>query len=281
MGPDRRHLTRQTPNSHLVSLALLKAWSQPLRVRRVEARQGRVPEGAARARWAGVVRCGGATAATGRPTIQVGLGTPNGNGGRHCCQPPLRRAKDLPVFVTWLIEAFALPTRSRSWLTSSGVASHRAAPSSEEPGCPTRLRRPKVRLSFVLPGPVETVISTKTTPRSAALLGKPSIASRFAHRNSEELREPRRTTGRFLFRRLLPAGSNANPKALTITCRRRSDLWSPAAPACRCRLLGRPGPPSRSHEHHALPPRVAEAKFLVTSLWITGISGATVGTLSK
>ena len=23
------------------------------------------------------------------------------NGGRHCCQPPLRRAKDLPVFVTW------------------------------------------------------------------------------------------------------------------------------------------------------------------------------------
>src|SRR5205085_13960 len=24
-----------------------------------------------------------------------------GNGGRHRCQPPLRRAKDLPVFVTW------------------------------------------------------------------------------------------------------------------------------------------------------------------------------------
>src|SRR3954462_7812363 len=23
------------------------------------------------------------------------------NGGRHCCQPPLRRAKDMPVFVTW------------------------------------------------------------------------------------------------------------------------------------------------------------------------------------
>jgi len=26
------------------------------------------------------------------------------NGGRHCCQPPLRRAKDLPVFVTWSAE---------------------------------------------------------------------------------------------------------------------------------------------------------------------------------
>jgi len=26
---------------------------------------------------------------------------PQRNGGWHCCQPPLRRAKDLPVFVTW------------------------------------------------------------------------------------------------------------------------------------------------------------------------------------
>ena len=43
----------------------------------------------------------------------------------------------------------------------------------------------------------------------------------------------------------------------------------------------RPGPPSRSHEHHAHRFRVAEAKFSVTSLWITGISGATVGTLPK
>ena len=29
---------------------------------------------------------------------------PKRNGGRHCCQPPLRRAKDLPVFVTWSSE---------------------------------------------------------------------------------------------------------------------------------------------------------------------------------
>lgn len=26
--------------------------------------------------------------------------SPNGNGDRHCCQSPLRRAKDMPVFVT-------------------------------------------------------------------------------------------------------------------------------------------------------------------------------------
>jgi hypothetical protein len=91
-------------------------------------------------------------------------------------------------------------------------------------------------------------------------------------------REPRRATGRFLFRRLLPAGSNQNPKALLIACRRRSDLWSPAASARRCRLLERPGPPSRSLGHHAHLNRVAEAKYLVTSLWITGISGTTIGT---
>ena len=43
-------------------------------------------------------------------------------------------------------------------------------------------------------------------------------------------REPRRATGRSLFRRLFPAGPDKNPKVLAITCRRRSDLWSPAAP---------------------------------------------------
>src|SRR4051812_41045863 len=70
------------------------------------------------------------------------------NGGRHCCQPPLRRAKDMPVFVTWLIEPEGLPTRSRSWLTSSGVAFHPTAPPEEEPDPSTRLRRPRVRWSF-------------------------------------------------------------------------------------------------------------------------------------
>src|SRR3954451_22078091 len=54
---------------------------------------------------------------------------PKKNGGRHCCQPPLRRAKDLPVFVTWKIKPCVQPTRSRVWLTSSGVASDRTTPS--------------------------------------------------------------------------------------------------------------------------------------------------------
>src|SRR3954447_24872848 len=59
-------------------------------------------------------------------------------------------------------------------------------------------------------------------------------------------------------------------------------------PSVACRVLlavsGLPvrlGLPSRSPDHHAHPFRVAEAKFLVICLWITGISVATVGTLSK
>ena len=54
------------------------------------------------------------------------------------------------------------PTRSRSWLTSSGVASHRTTPSCEEPDRSTRLRRPKVRWSFDLSGPA----SGTEAPRS-------------------------------------------------------------------------------------------------------------------
>jgi len=56
-------------------------------------------------------------------------------------------------------------------------------------------------------------------------------------------------------------------------------------PSVACRVLlavsglpGRRGLPSRSPEHHAPLIRVAEAKYLVRSLWITGISGTTVRT---
>ena len=200
----------------------------------------------------------------------------NRNGGRHCCQPPLRRAKDMPVFVTWLIEAFGLPTRSRSWLTSSGVAFHRTAPSCEEPDRSTRLRGPKVRWSFDLSGPASGTEVPRSQNRPSVLrpfLGQPLLRPASLTIPHEEVREPRRAREDCLFRRLFPAGPDKNPKAPPIACRRRSDLWSPAASACRCRLLERPGPPSRSPLHNAHPLRVAEAKNAGLSLWITGISG--------
>ena len=39
-----------------------------------------------------------------------------------------------------------------------------------------------------------------------------------------------------LFRRLFPAGPASAPRSFNIACRRRSDLWSPAASSFRCRL---------------------------------------------
>ena len=90
---------------------------------------------------------------------------------------------------------------SRSWLTSSGVASHPTAPPCGEPDRPTRLRGPKARWSFDLPAcPLRTHIPepkslnlhppAKTVRCSAALLGVTALASRFAHRS----RNPREET---------------------------------------------------------------------------------------
>ena len=45
---------------------------------------------------------------------------PNRNGGRHRCQPPSAPSLDLPVFAS---QTTRRPSATRSWLTSSGVAS--------------------------------------------------------------------------------------------------------------------------------------------------------------
>jgi hypothetical protein len=78
--------------------------------------------------------------------------------------------------------------------------------------------------------------SVKTVRCSAALLGMTSSCVPLcssAIRKSLQNRVARDESP--LFRRLFPAGPGKNPKALPIACRRRSDLWSPAAPSCRCR----------------------------------------------
>ena len=47
-------------------------------------------------------------------------GSPNRNGGRHRCQPPSAPSLDPPVFASLTVRR---PSATRSWLTSSGVAS--------------------------------------------------------------------------------------------------------------------------------------------------------------
>jgi hypothetical protein len=95
------------------------------------------------------------------------------------------------VFVTWSIEPCGLPTRSRSWLTSSGVAFHRTAPSCEEPDfystAPPEgslvFRRPAcpLRTSTAEPKSRNRNPPAKAVRCSAALLGITALASRFAH----------------------------------------------------------------------------------------------------
>lgn len=122
---------------------------------------------------------------------------------------------------------FGPPTRSRSWLTSSGVASDRTAPSFEEPDdlldCASR---GFACLSLFWPVHEDRSLQVKTVRCSAALLGITSIASRFAHLDSEEPREPRRATGRSSLPAPLPGWPEKNPKVPLIAGRRRSVLLS-------------------------------------------------------
>ena len=140
------------------------------------------------------------------------------------------------------------PTRSRSWLTSSGVASYRTALSEEKPGRSTRLRGPKVRWSFVRPGLLRDR-NPRSKPSDALrpFLGRPLLRPALST-------EPQTSRGRLehppnrvaleedqLFRRLIPADPKKNPKEPLTACRRRSDLWSPAASSCRCQLSDEAG----------------------------------------
>src|SRR6185369_2336733 len=113
--------------------------------------------------------------------------------------------------------------------------------------------------------------------------GKPSIASRFAH-----LPRPLRRgwqSGAASHDRKIPL-----PAPLPGWPRVEPESSSHCLPAeigpsvsCRVRLAvaglpGRRGLPSRSPGLYAPRPRVAEAKFSIIGLWITGISGTTLGT---
>jgi len=195
----------------------------------------------------------------------------------------------MPVFVTWLVQIRRPePTRSRSWLTSSGVASHPTAPSEEEPDRSTRLRGPKVRWSSDLSGlpwnfgPCEPTSRGENRP----MFHGPS----WVHPSRVPLcfstiRRPPRCRVALEKEDSSGASSRLAPSPL----RRASTL-----PAGRDRVLGhlpfhlavaglpeRLGPQPRSQMHHALPARVGEAKNAGERLWITGISGTTVGTLCQ
>jgi hypothetical protein len=157
---------------------------------------------------------------------------PNRNGARHCCQAPLRRAKDLPVFATWsLIRRSADPFSILAHQLRRRFTSQRLVRASL-----CQLSHPEGRSVWV---PLMLRPKTMQLRCSAALLGATALVSRLL--SAPKCLKPRRTRGDHLFRRLFPAGPGSSPKGLSIACRRRSVLWPPAAPSCRCRPSGEAG----------------------------------------
>jgi len=101
---------------------------------------------------------------------QTDFRAPNRNGGRHCCQPPLRRAKDMPVFATRSAEAS--PSLDPG---SPAQASLPTAAARESLAFPDFASRRKLHLGPLMPHP-----KTRQLRCSAALLGTITSASRFA-----------------------------------------------------------------------------------------------------
>jgi hypothetical protein len=153
------------------------------------------------------------------------------NGGRHCCQPPLRRAKDMPVFVTWSLDLSAcrpaldpgspaqasLPTEqlplARSRIVLLDCAARRFAGLSTFPARLVGTEVPRSQNRPVLCGP--SWVDHSCVPLCSPTIRRPSgAASRLRKIDSSG------------------ASSRLAPKrteALSTACRRRSDLWSPAA----------------------------------------------------
>jgi len=176
------------------------------------------------------------------------------NGGRHRCQPPLRRAKDLPNFPSQVpgepyprISAHQLRRRLPSDCLLRG----------RNPIALPRCTGPKTRFRFDPPGLAKPEPSDVPRP----FLGWPRFAFRFAHQRSEDLREPRPATERPSLPAPLPGWPRKAPRGTF------------QLPAGGDRILGhlphrhsvsgfpmRPGPPSRSPMHNALLARVGEAK---------------------
>lgn len=189
------------------------------------------------------------------------------NGGRHRCQPPLRRAKDPSNFANG---SQGNPC-SELQLTSSGVASHQSAPSERSRNGLYSSAPAEASLLFRATRPDPKV---KADRCSAALLGMTLTASRFASGQPEDRLLPRRAFERSSLPAPLPGWPRKAPEGTFHCLPRRSDLWTPAAPSCRCRPPGEAR--DRRPDHPWTLTRISEsrqAKYLGPSLWITGISG--------
>lgn len=167
---------------------------------------------------------------------------PNRNGARHCCQAPLRRALDLPVFVTLIDQArkplqpvldpgapaqASLPTTAvRRPGSLFGSAPERASPPKSPP------LGPKASATLMFHGPSWA----GSLPRGFVSLG----GKLPSYKEAPALPAPLADGPEFTSLRHRPEGQFCF-EPHSIACRRRSVLPSLAAPSCRCRPSGEAG----------------------------------------
>ena len=171
---------------------------------------------------------------------------PNGNGDRHCCQSPLRRAKDMPVFVT-------LDPPSRSSLVPVF-----------DPCAPAQASLPNRD-----PNPLDLHPGTGSLPFHGPSWGNHSCVLLRLHLPEGKPR-PHRARDECLFRRLVPADYRVAPERASQLPAGRRSVFLPLPPrrvAPRWRLRR----PPRSPDDYARPDRFAKADSVTPSLWITGI----------
>ena len=153
---------------------------------------------------------------------------PKRNWGRHCCQPPLRRAKDLPNLKN------QVPGEPNSRTPTHQLRRRfpPTTPSREEPGDLYSSAPAEASLLFRAARPDPKV---KADRCSAALLG--IILNRVPlcpprPKSLEAASRNRKITSSGASSRLAPE----SPEGTFHCPPRRSELWPPAEPSNRCRL---------------------------------------------
>ena len=146
------------------------------------------------------------------------------------------------MFATLISQPEGPEIRPRSWLTSSGVVSHRGGPKTRF------LVRFSSRESLSPQFPSAWPEGVRDHRCSTALLGSGPFHVALSPWGGNRPR----TRKHLLFRRLLPTGPEIRSlrhrpegqfsfEPHSIACRRRSVLPSLAAPSCRCRPSGEAG----------------------------------------
>jgi len=163
---------------------------------------------------------------------------------------PTAPSTDMPVFVTRSAEASPSLDPGSPAQASLPI---RPLPPREELNRSTRLRHPRVRWSVDPSSLPRTEVLGQSRPMFCGPSWVDHSCVPLCSRHSEERFEPRRARGRSTLPAPLPGWPRVRSrKSLCIACRRRSDLWSPAAPflplpAFRGGRDRRPDHPSTMH----------------------------------